>query len=463
MLKIIRGLLNCLLLTLLALCLSGVMVWGNAWQTTHDTRLRREAQDYMVRFIVKSEANGELIEGTIITLNDGRSGTTDASGEWQTQLSAGDYTYSVEHKDFIPFKDGQISVVDADLKEEVALRVNPEGRHEVKFRLLEGESKAPLKDVQVTFKGLIRNTAGDGLVTFRADPGDYSLKAEAPDYEPYEATITVGNEDLLKAIVMTPDQKLTTVHYFVFDRQTTDALEGVTLTDEAGVKLGTTNFEGKISLAFPPGVHTVLFTAPGYNESKDRVDLKGAEKELPRAVPMAPMEPLKYAFHVTVRNAITKARVPQAEVTIVNPPIQMKTSNAGIASFQLPNGRYQYQVTHSQYKPSELLDITIADALQSVEVELQPYDLSTPAIHSKVSRAMIFPNPCRGMLCVKSEEGVYRYQIFTLTGVMVDDDAPRAHETRHFTFDTQGLTPGLYLLKLIYAEGEWEMLRFQVE
>lgn len=122
-----------------------------------------------------------------------------------------------------------------------------------------------------------------------------------------------------------------------------------------------------------------------------------------------------------------------------------------------PDEGYQLKwirVNDLAHKNGEAYTVTAVKAV-SIKAEFEPLYQVTPDESLALARVQVGPNPFMHFVEVKNAEGVIRYELLDLTGVIVRNG--QHHGEAKLMLNTNALPNGIYLLKLYADDGERAM------
>ena len=147
-----------------------------------------------VTFEVKDAEEADILDA-VITLN----GVTNEAGDYEFEILPGTYEYFVAKEGYLTYF-GTIEVAD-DMTETVVLVEGENPTFTVTFTVADSEEN-PVEDAVITFAGV---EAEAGVYVFEdVEPGVYTYSVVKAGFYTVEGTLTVIDDDVTKAIVLTP-------------------------------------------------------------------------------------------------------------------------------------------------------------------------------------------------------------------------------------------------------------------
>ena len=160
----------------------------------HVLLFKAPVEPVTVTFEVKDAEEADILDA-VITLN----GVTNEAGDYEFEILPGTYEYFVAKEGYLTYF-GTIEVAD-DMTETVVLVEGENPTFTVTFTVADSEEN-PVEDAVITFAGV---EAEAGVYVFEdVEPGVYTYSVVKAGFYTVEGTLTVIDDDVTKAIVLTP-------------------------------------------------------------------------------------------------------------------------------------------------------------------------------------------------------------------------------------------------------------------
>lgn len=360
---------------------------------------------YSVFFNISDGANA--ISDAIITLN----GSTNEAGNYTfNNVVAGTYNYSVYKYGYINYS-GTTTITNSDVNIDVVLTQSP--AYIVEFNISDGINTIP--DAIITFNG-ITNSPGDYTFS-NIFPGSFSFSVAKSGFNTFTGNLTVNNSNVNQDIVLVPDSY--TVDFVITDGNNNLTNAVVTLD-------GVTNSAGDYTFySILPGTYDYSILLSGYYTINGTVLVSNTD-----ITENVIMEIVTYSVTFTISDGVDAIN----DAVIFFNGIFYATGEYFIDSL-LP-GEYSYSIIRSNYGTVSG-DVSITDHDTIINVILTDvYDVD----YSDIG---IYPNPAEGELNVIGISSYKNYQIFNLTGEIIQDGIVLEK------LELKYLEPGFYILKIV--------------
>lgn len=325
---------------------------------------------YNITFVVKDNmASPNLLQGVSIDIeNEGKTVTTNASGEAIISLKAGKYTASFMKNSY------KTETLSFEVTGEATFTQILKKIWNLTFKVT-AAGKSGLKDVTVSVSGpaiLSGNTVSlktkdDGTT----DPvqvinGAYDWNASLTGYSPEEGVGSVQDADQEKVIELT--------YGFETTFTTSPATQGVEITIDGNDTI-TTEQDGIATINLSTGTHIYAYSKTGFLNGTGNVRIEEAEKSVQiTLVPGATV-----TFHTKVGNsALADVKIIVGQSSARALPETIVTNSQGIAAIALPTGDYQYQIPTTSTDNPNLVEVpsgtfSVATAASVIELDLADY------------------------------------------------------------------------------------------
>lgn len=230
---------------------------------------------YQVIFNVFDDSNP--LPGAEILFN-GTTYLTNSSGEVTIQpVVPGDYEYVAMLSGYNS-QAGILRVTDSDVTKKITLEVQSIPVYTVRFNV--SDASGTLAAAQVVFDGTryTTNNKGEVIITNVAT-GDYPFTVSLLNYNAISGTITVTNEDVLKAIVLEKEKEMNTYTITFTIGDSDGALEGATLTINNATY--SSDDQGRIFVSnVANGVYTYTIIMPSYKTYQGTLNVNGTDESV---------------------------------------------------------------------------------------------------------------------------------------------------------------------------------------
>lgn len=331
---------------------------------------------YRVTFSVKDNRESPLAVGEAKVTVDDKEATTNGSGIAEIELTAGSYLVSVSHDGYVT-ETRQIEVTKAETFDFTLKKI-----WNLTFKVSAAE-KSPLKDVTINVEGAaLLNGNVTGLKTKEdgtTDPiqvinGAFSWNASLKGYSPEEGMGNIKDGDSETNVSLTFGFETT----FVVKEGSTP-VSGVSIVID-GSETITTDDSGTAKAHLSTGSHTYTYSKSGYQSGSGTVQVQ--EKPVTvnitmtagalvtfrlKGVDKAPMRDIKIEVNQASKAGKLKARAL---------PETLTTSAEGIATIQLPDGNYVYNIKQAQNENIigfPQTSFTVKGENQTFDVDMTPY------------------------------------------------------------------------------------------
>nr|DAR94164.1 MAG TPA: Baseplate J like protein [Caudoviricetes sp.] len=211
---------------------------------------------------------------------------------------------------------------------------------EVNFAVIDRNRNIYVPEADIIIKDITETTDKEGQATIGLQTGRYEMKVVKKDYQELNKEIEVTAEDpncILVEMTAIPYA----IKFTVLDAATQMVLEGATIKINESTYL--TDSEGVAIVSLPNGTYEYTAFKSGYMSVNDFVVVDGTEVSK-----IIELEQAFYTFRLTVRDIENGNYIQGAEIQI-NGETHITNVN-GVSSITLPNGDYEYTVTHRNYK-----------------------------------------------------------------------------------------------------------------
>lgn len=344
--------------------------------TNKDVVINLVPLSYKVTFSVKDNRESPLAVGEAkVTVGD-KEVTTNGSGIGEIELTAGSYLVSVSHEGYVT-ETRQIEVTKAETFDFTIKKI-----WNLIFKVSAAE-KSPLKDVTINVEGAaLLNGNVTGLKTKEdgsTDPiqvinGAFSWNASLKGYSPEEGMGNIKDGDSETNVSLTFGFETT----FVVKEGSTP-VSGVSIVID-GSETITTDGGGTAKTHLSTGNHSYTYSKSGYQSGSGTVQVQ--EKPVTvnitmtagalvtfrlKGVNKTPMRDIKIEVNQASKAGKLKARAL---------PETLTTSAEGIATIQLPDGNYVYNIKQAQNENIigfPQTSFTVTGENQTFDVDMTPY------------------------------------------------------------------------------------------
>ena len=379
-----------------------------------------EAILYDVTFHVT--ADGSDLEGADVTV-DGETMTTGTNGNAMFSLPNGTYSYTVTKLGYDD-ETGSITVDNGALTEEVEMMLT-----EWSITIHVSSGGIDVSGADVTIDGNTVVTGGTGNAVFDLINGDYDYEVVKDGYVTATGSITVDNAN------ETFEVELEQIAYEITIHVTSDGadLEGADVTIAGNTE--TTGADGNAIFELVNGAYFYNVSKPGYMTEIGSFTVANAAQTVEVELMI---ETYQVMFMVSANgSAVMGANVTVNGETVVTPP-------NGVATFDLPNGDYDYEVTHPDY-------VTQTGTFTVDGEDLQiPIVLTTGVNDLSASEFNMYPNPSTGQVYISSSVFA-QYEstitVYDLAGRVVIENEFEGNEIN--MIDLTGEEDGMYMIQII--------------
>lgn len=291
------------------------------------------ATPYPVTFTVyegEAPLQGVTVKTSVYTSETGEDGTATIS------LEPGTYEYTLEKAGFQTIE----SVFTVENQPVEVFQRMFLTTKEVNFAVIDRNRNIYVPEADIIIKDITETTDKEGQATIGLQTGRYEMKVVKKDYQELNKEIEVTAEDpncILVEMTAIPYA----IKFTVLDAATQMVLEGATIKINESTYL--TDSEGVAIVSLPNGTYEYTAFKSGYMSVNDFVVVDGTEVSK-----IIELEQAFYTFRLTVRDIENGNYIQGAEIQI-NGETHITNVN-GVSSITLPNGDYEYTVTHRNYK-----------------------------------------------------------------------------------------------------------------
>ena len=291
------------------------------------------ATPYPVKFTVyegEAPLQGVTVKTSVYTSETGKDGTTTIN------LEPGTYEYTLEKAGFQTVE----SVFTVENQPVEVFQRMFLTTKEVNFAVIDRNRNIYVPEADIIIKDITETTDKEGQATIGLQTGRYEMKVVKKDYQELNKEIEVTAEDpncILVEMTAIPYA----IKFTVLDAATQMVLEGATIKINESTYL--TDSEGVAIVSLPNGTYEYTAFKSGYMSVNDFVVVDGMEVSK-----IIELEQAFYTFRLTVRDIENGNYIQGAEIQI-NGETHITNVN-GVSSITLPNGDYEYTVTHRNYK-----------------------------------------------------------------------------------------------------------------
>jgi hypothetical protein len=291
------------------------------------------ATPYPVTFTVyegEAPLQGVTVKTSVYTSETGEDGTATIS------LEPGIYEYTLEKAGFQTIE----SVFTVENQPVEVFQRMFLTTKEVNFAVIDRNRNIYVPEADIIIKDITETTDKEGQATIGLQTGRYEMKVVKKDYQELNKEIEVTAEDpncILVEMTAIPYA----IKFTVLDAATQMVLEGATIKINESTYL--TDSEGVAIVSLPNGTYEYTAFKSGYMSVNDFVVVDGTEVSK-----IIELEQAFYTFRLTVRDIENGNYIQGAEIQI-NGETHITNVN-GVSSITLPNGDYEYTVTHRNYK-----------------------------------------------------------------------------------------------------------------
>lgn len=286
---------------------------------------------YTLTFIVKHGT--DPVPDAVVTIGNKTAQTNSEGTAIIKEVLGGNYTYSVEKKDWLPVS--KAITVSAD--ETINVELNPIPTYNITFLVNDynpftGE-KIPLSGATVSYAGITKNTSEDGTASFIVKGGSYSYSVSYANHVSQNGTY-LAMEDSTKVIDLAQIQYKTTIKVVGENNR---LLKGATV--QIGNTTLTTGDDGTAIFNLPNGNYSYKINYTEYHENTGDFAVNNADQTI-----TVNLDQKTYAVTFTVRQegAISVGAI----VTLGSN--SLPTDNLGQAVFYIPVSTTPYSWTVSK-------------------------------------------------------------------------------------------------------------------
>ena len=291
------------------------------------------APPYPVKFTVyegEAPLQGVTVKTSVYTSETGKDGTTTIN------LEPGTYEYTLEKAGFQTVE----SVFTVENQPVEVFQRMFLTTKEVNFAVIDRNRNIYVPEADIIIKDITETTDKEGQATIGLQTGRYEMKVVKKDYQELNKEIEITAEDpncILVEMTAIPYA----IKFTVLDAATQMVLEGATIKINESTYL--TDSEGVAIVSLPNGTYEYTAFKSGYMSVNDFVVVDGTEVSK-----IIELEQAFYTFRLTARDIENGNYIQGAEIQI-NGETHITNVN-GVSSITLPNGDYEYTVTHRNYK-----------------------------------------------------------------------------------------------------------------
>jgi hypothetical protein len=277
-------------------------------------------------------AVGNNLEGVLISIDNGASGTTDVDGIAIIELPDGDFVYTASKDGYGTIQD---LVVVSGGPVSVEIVMIPDPTYAVTFHVTT-VGGANLEGAEVTVGSEMVLTNASGLAIFDLENGNYSYTVTKLGYVNQSGNFLVVNEPKTVNVVMPQFEWATTFHVTSGGAD----LVGATVTVNPGNLTAFTGTTGNAVINIVNGTYNFTVEKAGYVTTGDDFVVNNATQTIEVEMDLFPWQ---VTFHiVSVGGAL-------ADVAVTCNGETVMTDASGNAVFNLPNETYDYECTKDGY------------------------------------------------------------------------------------------------------------------
>ncbi|MDP8241133.1 MAG: carboxypeptidase regulatory-like domain-containing protein [Candidatus Hatepunaea meridiana] len=222
---------------------------------------------------VTDSQTSNVIQGAVISTDDGQTTATDNNGNYSFRVGSGQRTITVEANGYNSSSlNVQIQTGGTQTANFLLSPLDSSNSGTVSGRVTDSQTGNGLVNATVTSDdGQATTTDNNGDYSFRVQTGSHSITAQASGYSPIHQDVQVAAgaaKTVNFTLVALPAEG--TVSGKVTDSQTGDAISGAAVSSDDG-KSATTDNNGDYSFEVGTGSRTITVTADGYNTSNNAV------------------------------------------------------------------------------------------------------------------------------------------------------------------------------------------------
>lgn len=313
------------------------------------------ATPYPVTFTVyegEAPLQGVTVNAGVYTAETGEDGTATIS------LEPGTYEYSLSKSGFQTIE--SVLTVEnqpVDIFQRMFLTTM-----NVNFAVIDRNRNIYIPQADITIQSVTEKTDNSGQAEMGLQVGKYEMRVTKTDYQELVKEIEIVDEDpncILVEMTAIPYA----IKFTVLDAASHRVLEGATIKINESTYL--TDSEGVAIVSLPNGTYEYTAFKSGYMSVNSFVVVDGVEVS-----EIVELEQAFYTFRLTVRDIENGNYIQGAELQI-NDETRVTNVN-GVANITLPNGTYEYTVTHRNYKRyTGTVTIKDQDVPETIYLELR--------------------------------------------------------------------------------------------
>lgn len=327
------------------------------------------------------------------------------------------------------------------------VEVDPDEEYTVTFNVVEVievfgiDIENPIEGASVVVTGQSTlTTDAEGQATLDLISGTYTYDVSADGYIPQaDLEVVVNGANKSVTIILEPEGASGDGYTVTFNVTS----GGMMPVSEATISIVgqdelVTNFMGSATINLENGTYNFSVTADGYEPYS--ADFTVADEELTVPVDLIPeggQDGFSVNFIVT-----TGGMTPVEGATIaITGQSTLTTDNFGMASIQLENGTYTYDVSATGYVSQTGLEVIVDGANENVTIDLEAVVSINQDIANNV---IIYPNPVSSIVNIEAKE-FDNIQIIDATGKVVYNEIIVNNTT---SINIEKYSKGLYIIKL---------------
>lgn len=287
---------------------------------------------YTLTFIVK---NGETpVPEAIVTIG-GKTAQTDSTGTAVIQeILGGNYTYSVEKKDWLPVS----SPITVNEDATINIALSPVPTYDITFLVNDYNPttglKTPLQGATASYAGITKETGSDGTAVFIVKQATYDYVVSYPGHVGQQGS-HLAQADTIITIDLPQNQYETTIKVLGVNNI---PISGATVS--IGNQTLVTQSNGTVVFNLTNGSYEYRVNYTEYHEQQGNFTVANESQEI-----VVNLDQKKYQITFTVREEGSIS----VGATVVLGDSSIITNSLGQAIFSVPIGTYSFSVSKTNY------------------------------------------------------------------------------------------------------------------
>nr|MDA3866665.1 T9SS type A sorting domain-containing protein [Salinivirgaceae bacterium] len=338
---------------------------------------------------------------------------TDENGFDSIPLLSGSYPFEVLRAGYDQYN-GTLEMLENDTT--LLIELTQSSLYTVTFTV-NGLDELPIPNANILIGGETLTTDSEGNTSVILGNGTWGYEVSASEYQTVNQEVVVDGGQTNETVVLSP----MAYSFDVYVHYDIDPI--INATVEINGETASTNAEGICSFMLIDGTYSLAVSKEGYQIHSTEFEINGEASSI--NVELMPYYEVKFQ--------VLNASQPIEGAQIIIDTLERYTDEQGIATFELMNGLYNYDVVTDEFTTrSGSIDVSGSDVEKVIDFT---------GIQEFGTTFNVYPNPTTSTVIIESEgNGVAT--IYNSTGQMIDAKPVKGELTYSFT------KPGIYLVKL---------------